>query len=181
MLVVYSLLQGHPASLACEQFIRNHTGWFTSTINLFEVKAILTKVYSVTGALATQKLAQFADGPIVVTDVDEAMALAAMNTADGLGLDLPDAVLLQTARARGAAWLATDDSKLAQACSAFGLLAQSPVDAGLRQLIATWESANLATKGLPRILRQVHHWLSQTHPQAAQDFWSHSGGASHLP
>jgi hypothetical protein len=36
-------------------------------------------------------------------------------------------------------------------------------------------------KGLPRVLYQVHQWLNQTHPQAAEDFWSRTGGGSHLP
>jgi hypothetical protein len=46
MLMVYSILDAHPASTACEQFIRTHSGWFTTTLTLFEAKAILTKVYA---------------------------------------------------------------------------------------------------------------------------------------
>ena len=47
MILVYSLLQGHPAVLPCEQFLRSHSGWFTSPLVLIEAKDILTKVYSV--------------------------------------------------------------------------------------------------------------------------------------
>ena len=47
MLLVYCTLQGHPAAPACEQFLRAHTGWFTSPLVLFEAKGILTKVYGV--------------------------------------------------------------------------------------------------------------------------------------
>jgi hypothetical protein len=39
----------------------------------------------------------------------------------------------------------------------------------------------LQPKGLPRVLRRVHKWLGQSHPKAAQDFWSQTGGGSHLP
>ena len=105
MLIVYSVLNNHPASAACEQFLRTLTGWFTTTFTLFEAKAILTKVYAVDAALASRKLAQVAAGPIVVTAVDLPTALAAMNTAD--------AVLLHATQAQGALRLATDDSKLA--------------------------------------------------------------------
>jgi predicted nucleic acid-binding protein len=181
MLIVYSLLNGHPASTVCEQFIRSHTGWFTTTFTLFEAKAILTKVYGVDAALISQKLAQFAAGPIDVIAVDLATALAAMNTADALNIDLTDAGLLQTAQAQGASWLATDDSKLARACQQVGITPETPIDAALRQQMAVWEAANLPTKGPQRVLRQIHQWLSQTHPQAAQDFWSQTGGGSHLP
>ncbi|MYA98149.1 hypothetical protein F4X90_00500 [Candidatus Poribacteria bacterium] len=78
MLIVYSLLDDHPASTACESFIRDHTNWFTTALTLFEAKAILTK-------------------------------------------------------------------------------------------------------GLPRILRRIHLWLHQNHQQVAEDFWSQTGGGSHLP
>jgi glyoxylase-like metal-dependent hydrolase (beta-lactamase superfamily II) len=30
MVLVFSLLQGHPAALPCEQMLRSHSGWFTS-------------------------------------------------------------------------------------------------------------------------------------------------------
>lgn len=181
MLIVYSLLSGHPASTVCEQFIRTRSGWFTTTFTLFEARSILTKVYAVDAALASQKLAQFAAGPIVVVAVDLTTALASMNAADALGIDLTDAVLLQTSQDQGATWLATDDSKLAQACRRVGITPETPIDATLRQQMATWEAATLPAKGLPRVLRQIHQWLSQTDPQTARDFWSQTGGGSHLP
>ena len=95
MLIVYSLLEAHPASTTCEQFIRSHSGWLTTAFTLFEAKAILTKVYAVEATLASRKLAQFAAGPIVVTTVDFLTALAAMDTADTLGLDLTDQCRLE--------------------------------------------------------------------------------------
>jgi hypothetical protein len=58
-LLVYSLLENHPASAICEQFIRTHTGWFTTILTLLEVKAILTKVYGVDGHLATLMFHKF--------------------------------------------------------------------------------------------------------------------------
>jgi hypothetical protein len=43
MLLVYCVLQGHPGATACEQFLRAHSGWFTSPLVLFETKGHLTK------------------------------------------------------------------------------------------------------------------------------------------
>src|SRR3712207_8472589 len=54
--ILYSLLQGHPASAPCEQFLRGYSGWFTSPLVLFEARGVLTKVYGVDVTLATQKL-----------------------------------------------------------------------------------------------------------------------------
>ncbi len=182
VLLVYSLLERHPAAAVCEQFIRTRTGWFTTALTLLETKAILTKVYGVDVALATQKLAQLAAGPIAILSLDVSAVLTAMSTADTLGIDLTDAVLLHTVQAQGATWMATDDNKLIQACRQVGIIiAETPIDANLRQRMATWEAANLPEKGLPRFLHQIHRWLSENHSQAAQDFWSRTGRGSHLP
>jgi predicted nucleic acid-binding protein len=180
-LVVYSLVQGHPAALPSEQFLRAHSGWFTSPLVLLEASHILTRVYAVAAADATNKLAQFAAGPLVVLDLDAAATLAALHLAEQHGLDLTDAVLLHLAHQHRAPYLATDDQRLAQACRHFGITPQSPINTILAGQIAAWEAGNLAVKGLPRILRRVHEWLGQSHPQAAQDFWSLTGGGTHLP
>jgi predicted nucleic acid-binding protein len=181
MLLVYSLLESHPASAICEQFLRTHTGWFTTTLTLLEVKAILTKVYGVDGHLATQKLVQVTMGPLAILSVKGATVVAAMGTADELGIDLTDAVLLQTVHEQGVTRLATDDGKLTQVCRQSGIIPENPIDTALRQQMAAWEAAHLPAKGLPRLLYQIYQWLSQNYPHAAQEFWSRTGGGSHVP
>ena len=181
MLIVYSLLDDHPASAACESFIRDHTNWFTTTLTLFEAKAILTKVYAVDVNLTSQQLSQFSAGPIEVVEVDLPMTLAAMQIADTLEIDITDAVLVQVTRTRNANILATDDRKLIRACHQVDIAVENPIDVSLRRQMASWEAENLPQKGLPRILRQIHRWLHQNHQQVAEDFWSQTGGGSHLP
>src|SRR2546422_11696113 len=82
MLIVYSLLNGHPATPLCEQFIRERTGWFTTGLTLLEARAVLAKVYAVDPGLASRKIGQFASGPILVVPTGQAVTLAAMNSAD---------------------------------------------------------------------------------------------------
>src|SRR5215468_7485790 len=82
MILVYYLLQGHPAALPCEQFLRAHTGWFTSPLVLIEAKSILTKVNSVAANNVTRKLLQFAAGPVVLLDLDDATVISAFQLAD---------------------------------------------------------------------------------------------------
>jgi predicted nucleic acid-binding protein len=156
-------------------------GWFTSPLVLFEAKNILTKAYSVDPGDATKKLLQFAAGPIALLDLDAAGATATLQLADTHGLDLTDAALLHLAHQHGAGFLATEDNRLAQACTQLGITPQSPLDAALRQQVAAWEAANLPSKGLARVLRRIHQWLNQTYPQAAKDFLSQTGGGNHLP
>ena len=181
MIVVYSLLDSHPASTTCEQFIRTRTGWFTTTLTLFEVKAILTKVYTVNAILVTQKIEMFSTGPITIAEVDLPTTIAAMKLADARDIDMTDAVLLHTSQTIGATALATDDGKLARVCRQVGITPENPIDRNLRKQIAAWEANHLPLKGLPRILRHIYHWLNRSTPKIAQDFWSQTGGGSHLP
>lgn len=180
-LLVYSLLQNHPASSVCSQYIQSQGSWTTSTLVLLESRAILTKVYDVANSQVTQKLAQLSALPIRVLRLDEAAALDAMQCADHLGLDLTDAVLLRLAQSATVSLLATEDQGLTQVCSRIGITTQSPIDSVLRNQIAAWEATNLPLSGLPRVLRRIHDWLLPLNPQTAQDFWSHTGGGSHLP
>jgi predicted nucleic acid-binding protein len=181
MLLVYCVLQGHPAAAVCEQFLRSHSGWFTSPLVLFEAKSILTKIYGVDAGVATNKLAQFSVVPVAVLDLDAVSSSAALLLQDIHGLDLTDAVLLHLTHRNGASYLATEDQQLAKAAQQLGIIPESPLDATLRQQIAAWEFSNLNPKGLPRILRRVNDWLTQIDPQTALRFWSQSGGGSHLP
>jgi predicted nucleic acid-binding protein len=181
MVLVCSLLQGHPAMGACERFLRAHSGWFTSPWVLFEAKAVLTKVYGESAPAATQKLAQVAGGPIALVDMDPADVAAILQLADTHARDQTDAVLLHLTQHSRAPYLATDDARLAQVCAKVGITVLSPMDAVLRQAVGAWESAHLPPKGLPRVLRRVHQWLNQTNAQTAQDFWSNTGSGSHLP
>jgi predicted nucleic acid-binding protein len=117
MLLVYSLLRGHPAAAPCEHFIRTQPSWFTSPLVLVEAKNVLTKVYSVDSGTATQKLMQFVGGPITLLDLDQSVTTAAFHLADVHGLDLTDAVLLCLADQHGVRSLATEDQRLTKACS----------------------------------------------------------------
>ena len=181
MLIVYSLLDDHPASTVCESFIRERANWFTTTLTLLEAKAILTKVYAVEVNLVSQRLSQFSAGPIEIIEVGLPITLTAMQAADTLKIDLTDAVLMQVTLTYGAKILATDDQKLIRVCEQVDITVENPIDISLRREMASWEMKNLPQKGLPRILRQIHHWLRQNHQQAAEDFWSQTGGGSHLP
>jgi hypothetical protein len=62
---------GHPAARSCEQFIRSHSGGFTSPLVLIEAKNVLTKVYSVPASDATTKRLEFAAGPVVLIDLED--------------------------------------------------------------------------------------------------------------
>jgi predicted nucleic acid-binding protein len=181
MIVVYSMLNGHPASAVCGDFIAARSGWFTSIVTLLEIRAVMLKVYDVDAVSLSQKLSEFTSGPIWIAEIDAVDVITADRFANAFSLDLTDALLISCARGQGVARLATDDQKLIRVCDQIGMTVENPIDDDLRRQIAEWETANLAVKGLPRILRRVHRWLNAAHPQLANDFWSQTGNGSHLP
>ena len=181
MIIVYSLLANHPASDACEQFLRQHTGWFVTPFILLEAKALLTKVYGIEPAAVTAKLTLFAQSPVQIVTLNGTQTLAALGLADTHHIDLTDATLLQAALALNAKVLVTEDTRLAQSAQILGLNIESPIDAALRQEIFAWEQAHLRQKGLPRILDAIHRWLLQADSETANAFWSQTGSGSHLP
>ncbi len=179
--IIYSLLDGHPASAVCEGHIRGHSGWLTTAVTLLEVDAVLRKVYGVAADLAARKLAQFANGPIVISVVDASLAISAVDCANALGIDLGDAVLLETCRSHGAATISTDDAKFASVCGKLNVKAETPIDSAMRRQIAAWESANVPLKGLARLLSQVRTWIGNRDSSLAEDFWNQTGAGSHVP
>jgi predicted nucleic acid-binding protein len=181
MLLVYCVVDGHPAGSACEDFLRARTGWFTSPLVLFEAKAVLTKIYGVDPLAATSKLATFCTMPVVMFALDDTVATSALGLADTHRIELTDAVLLDLALRHGAAFLATEDRKLATVCTQLGITPECPLDATLRQQVVAFEAANLAPKGVQRILRSVHHWMSNSFSDAAEAFWDQSSHCSRLP
>ncbi len=100
---------------------------------------------------------------------------------DAAPIDLADAVLLQSCRMHGTTIVCTDDAKLSQMCVRLGLIAETPIPSALRQQIAAWESANLPSKGLARLLYHVRTWLDRQDQGVAQEFWNQTGAGSHLP
>lgn len=179
--IVYSLLHEHPASAACESYIRSHAGWLTTSVTLLEAGAVLRKVYGVDPTLAAQKLAQFASAPILVLPVDAVLAATALLSAGQLGIDLADAVLLESCRLHGVSIVCTDDAKLGQTCVQLGLSAETPIPAALRQQMVAWESGHLPPKGLARLLHHVRTWLDRQDQRVATEFWNQTGAGSHLP
>lgn len=182
MILVYALLQGHPASTVCEQFIRAKQGWFTSALHLLEAHSVLTKVYGVVSNDSAQAIQSLANCPLRVVPVDISIVNAALHTAVSKNLDLTDAVLLETCRLVGATRIATEDALLARIGASQGMTIETPFDDVLRQQVSQWEAAHLPSKGVARVLRRVHNWLTtQADSEVAALFWSHTAGGSHLP
>jgi predicted nucleic acid-binding protein len=178
-LLVYASLAGHPASSACDQFLATEPLWLTSIVNLIEVHRVLIGVYGVVENEADRKLTDFLSALTVDSPTSELTA-ASLPLRQSYGIDFNDPILLQTCRKRSVTALATDDGRLAAACAAFGIAVENPIDATVRAQMASWESAHLPAKGLPRLLLRVHRWIDARDPSLAAELYSATQGLSRL-
>ena len=178
-LLVYASLANHPAMTACEQYITGCPVWVTSIVNLAELWRVLVAVYGVSESDADAKFNDLCRA-LVVEDLTAAVAAVAMSLRQVHGIDFNDAVLLESSRQRGVSVLATDDSRLAIACTALGINVENPVTPAVRAQMANWENQNLPAKGLPRILLRVHRWIEQHDAALAGVFHSETQALSRL-
>jgi predicted nucleic acid-binding protein len=181
VILIYSLLRGHPASEACEEFIKCRTGWVSSTLVLLEVKSVITKVYGGDPAIVEAELVRLASGPVSFEPIDTNAALAAMRRVEALGIDSTDAALLEVCAAHGAKSLATEDRKLARVAVNLGIVIESPIDETVREAVSLWEGQGLPLRGLSRILHRTHAWLRERDAALSEEFWSVTGAGTHLP
>lgn len=181
MFMVYSLLDGHPASTACEQFITSRQGWVNTPLLVIEGMAIMIKVYGVEPEIACQLVTDFAYGPISILPIELETITAAVDLSILHDVDINDAVLLQACIERGIARIATDDRRFAHACANFGIIVENPITPAIRQQMAAWEAANLPPRGLPRLLTYIHQWLKTQEPNIATKFYEATGQYLHLP
>jgi predicted nucleic acid-binding protein len=178
-LLVYASLIDHPASAACEQHIAAEPSWLTSVVNLIELQRVLSGVYGLTEGEAEIKLADFAE-TLAVESLTSGLVLASVPLRHAYGIDLNDAILLETCRRQGISVLATDDSRLAAACAALQIAVENPIDPALRAQMTQWEDQNLPAKGLPRVLTSIHRWLKLRDTVLATEFHSATQSLSRL-
>ena len=178
-LLVYASLANHPAMTACEQYVAGNAAWITNVVNLVELRRVLVAVYGVPDADADAKFLELCNA-VFVDELTAAAASAALPVRQSYGIDFNDAVLLDCCCRRGVTILATDDSRLARACAAMGIMVENPVTAAIRAQMTQWEDQNLPAKGLPRLLLRVHRWIEQRDTALAADFHSGTQALSRL-
>ena len=181
MFMVYSLLDGHPASTACEQFITSRQGWVSTPLLVIEGIVIMIKVYGVEPEIACQLVTDFARGPIDILPIGLEIVTAAVDLSILHDVDINDAALLQACIERGIDQIATDDRRFAHVCTNFGIVVENPIMPAIRQQMAAWEEANLPPRGLQRLLSYIHRWLENQEPNIAAKFYDATGKYLHLP
>jgi predicted nucleic acid-binding protein len=181
-LIVYSLIEGHPASGVCDSFIKDpRRSFYTTSLTPFEVYYALHRVYNVPRIDAASKALSLLEAPLTIVDVATADVRPAIERCSSKSLDVNDSLLIQMCVGLDIPSLASDDRRLLKACEEEGIQPVSPIDDEQRQLMLKWEQEKLPPSGLPRLLARIHNWMQQADPQVARTFLQATGNLRHMP
>lgn len=181
-ILVYALLENHPASAVCDGFIKSGKYDFYATpLTPFEVYFVLRRVYNITKDKAASTVLALFDSPLRFTEIGAEDARIAMKRCIRHGLDSNDSLLIQACLRSGIPSLASDDRGLCKVSEAEGIQTQSPIEEKHRKSMQHWEEENLPPSGLPRFLKRVHDWLETVNPESAGQFLEATGKLRHLP
>ena len=162
-LLVYALVESHPASQVCEEFILDGIekfDWVTASTTFFEAYFVLTKLYRVEDQHVLNKLEILLKSAIIIRELPSSRILDALKKAQKYKLDSNDSILLELAKTDRITILATDDQRLARAAKTEGLVIENPIGPEIRTIIVKWEQNHLPSKGATRLLSRVHAWLN---------------------
>ncbi|MCP8322433.1 MAG: type II toxin-antitoxin system VapC family toxin [archaeon] len=181
-IIVYSILEDHPASQVCDSLIRDKRySFYTTTLTPFEVYFVLRRIYGVEREEASSKALSLFKSPLIFTEIRPQDAKVALKRCIDYDLDVNDSLLIQACLNSGIPSLASDDRRLLKISEVEGIHPQSPIQKEHREKMQQWEKEKLLLSGLPRILKRIHIWLGRINPQVAQQFLESTGELRHLP
>ncbi len=181
-IIVYSLLEDHPAAAACDSLLRSgRYDFYTTPLTPFEVYYNLRRVYGVRGMEASSKALSLFDSPLRFAEMGSKEFRAALERCIAHGIDANDGLLIQMCLHLQIPSIASDDQRLLKTCEGEGIQPQSPVGEEQRRMMRRWEEEKLPPSGLPRLLKRIHSWLRGVNPDVADKFLEATGEFRHLP
>jgi len=182
-ILIYSLLEEHPASKVCEALILSYKDkfeWITSPITFIETYYVLLNIYEQESSQILQKIQQILKTSINVKDLDKNLVLLSLEKALNHQIDTNDSILLQIGIDFGISIIATDDKKLIEVCKNYGIICENPITEDIRNEMTIWEQKNLPEKGLRRIYFNIHKWLLKNNNKIADEFKLKTKDFTHL-
>jgi len=183
-LLIYALIEDHPASSVCEAFIRKENRYrklYTTVLTPFEVFHVLWRIYGLKREQAMEKALSLFNSPLSFIPITEEVAQISLEKIVEYKIDSNDALLLTSSILYDIPSLASDDRKLLKASNEEGIHTQSPINEKLRRDMNEWEKEKLASKGIPRILQRIYKWLLDIDNEIAEEFKKATNNLKQLP
>nr|MDO8045084.1 type II toxin-antitoxin system VapC family toxin [Candidatus Baldrarchaeota archaeon] len=183
-LLIYALIEDHPASSVCEAFIRKENRYrklYTTMLTPFEVFHVLWRIYGLKREQAMEKALSLFNSPLSFIPITEEVARISLEKIVEYKIDSNDALLLTSSILYDIPSLASDDRKLLKASNEEGIHTQSPINEKLRRDMNEWEKEKLASKGIPRILQRIYKWLLDIDNEIAEEFKKATNNLKQLP
>ncbi|MGQ9722589.1 MAG: type II toxin-antitoxin system VapC family toxin [Candidatus Jordarchaeum sp.] len=183
-ILVYALVEGHPATSACEEFIRRvgeKKLLVTTPLTPFGIYYVLWRIYGLCRNKACEQAVLLFDSPIELIHITEEDVCVALRKVVEHSIEANDALLLVSCLQHSISSLASDDTRLLKACQKEGVHTEEPIDTKISQKMEMWEKDKLPEKGAQRMLLRVYNWLLDTDPKVADEFKQATGDMERLP
>ena len=123
-LLIYALIEDHPASSVCEAFIRKENRYrklYTTMLTPFEVFHVLWRIYGLKREQAMEKALSLFNSPLSFIPITEEVARISLEKIVEYKIDSNDALLLTSSILYDIPSLASDDRKLLKASNEEGI------------------------------------------------------------
>ncbi|MEX2717342.1 MAG: type II toxin-antitoxin system VapC family toxin [Candidatus Sigynarchaeum springense] len=183
-IIIYSLLQNHPANGDCVKFLEDHDApnvLYSLVDCLDETYWILKNVYRIDAVAIIQRLEKLINTNIIFLGLKLQDSFKAFEIQAKNSIQITDARLFLLASAQQIPVIVTDDMRFQTFNRSQGLLTETPITQDTRNKMAEWENKNLPEAGLPRILARIHAYLSGRDPKTADLFEHDTFHFSKLP
>jgi predicted nucleic acid-binding protein len=177
-ILIYSLLEGHPASEPCERLIRsseNKFTWLTSPVTFYETFHVLVRIYGQEPSQVLKKIQEAIELPIEIKPLDIQITSMSLEKSIEHSIEINDSILLVIGIIWGIPIIATDDTRLIKACEQYGIICENPITEPIRETMREWERKNLPEKGLGRIYLKVYEWINKKNGELAEEFKQDTG------
>ena len=149
-ILVYALLENHPASQICGSLLRSgRYAFYATALTPFEVYFVLRKIYAIEPQEAATKALALFDLPLHFTDITASDAQVALRTCIEHGIDANDGLLLQACLRLNVPSFGSEDRRMLKAGATKGLYPQSPIGPIVRRRMQQWEREKLPNRGPP--------------------------------
>jgi predicted nucleic acid-binding protein len=183
-IIIYSLLQNHPANGDCVKFLEDHDApnvLYSLVDCIYETFRILKNVYRIDSNAIVQRLEKLINTNIVFLSLNLQDSFKALEIQTKNSIQITDARLFLLASTQQIPMIVTDDIRFQMFNRSQRLLTESPITQDTRNKMAEWEKKNLPEAGLPRILARIHAYLNGRDPKAADLFERDTLHFSKLP
>lgn len=172
-IIIYSLYENHPAFSDCSKYLQKYDDidvLYSISDILYEIYHGLTIFYGLEPMDVLDQLHCLLETNLNIENLSIASLEESFKISINNRIDIIDSRLFLLAQKLNAPIIVSDDKRFGKFITSQGLLWETPITNETRKKMDLWEKNNFPTKGLPRVLNNIYHYLLLQDPKIAEKF-----------